>query len=87
MEKSVQRRIFEPFFTTKEATGTGLGLWVSAEILAKHSATVRVRSRTAEKGKPSGTVFMVFFPADGLQRILAAKEAEGSVREEPAVST
>jgi hypothetical protein len=32
-------------------------------------------------------VFMVFFPAEGLQRILAAKEAEGSVREEPAVST
>jgi PAS domain S-box-containing protein len=87
MERNVQRRIFEPFFTTKEATGTGLGLWVSAEILAKHSATVRVRSRPAEEGKPSGTVFMVFFPADGLQRILAAKEAEGSVREEPAVST
>ena len=25
----VRRHIFEPFFTTKEATGTGLGLWVS----------------------------------------------------------
>jgi signal transduction histidine kinase len=71
MDEGVRRRIFEPFFTTKEATGTGLGLWVSAEILAKHQATVRVRSRTADSGKSSGTVFMVFFPDDGLQAELA----------------
>ncbi len=86
MDKPVRQSIFEPFFTTKEATGTGLGLWVSAEILAKHSATVRVRSRTATAGKSSGTVFMVFFPADGLQRILSAKDLEGNVSEAPAVN-
>jgi signal transduction histidine kinase len=28
-------------------TGTGLGLWVSAEIIQKHAGTVRVRSRAA----------------------------------------
>jgi PAS domain S-box-containing protein len=83
MDKAVQQRIFEAFFTTKEATGTGLGLWVSAEILAKHNAVVRVRSRTAEKGKSSGTVFMVFFPEDGLQRVLVAKELEASASVEP----
>ena len=53
-------RIFEPFVTTKEATGTGLGLWVSSEIVAKHSGYMQVRSRTG-KGK-SGTVFKVFLP-------------------------
>jgi signal transduction histidine kinase len=68
MEESVRRRIFEPFFTTKEVTGTGLGLWVSAEIIQKHSGTVRVRSRTVGHGPHhggTGTVFMVFFPEDG----------------------
>lgn len=63
MTEEVRRRIFEPFFTTKEATGTGLGLWVSEEIVLKHGGQMRVRSRTAE---PSGTVFAVFFPYDAV---------------------
>lgn len=57
--------IFEPFYTTKEATGTGLGLWVSTQILRKHEAQLRVRSRTRTEGGVSGTVFRVFFPANG----------------------
>ena len=52
--------IFEPFYTTKDATGTGLGLWVSAQILRKHGATVTVRSCTVAGS--SGTVFRIFFP-------------------------
>jgi signal transduction histidine kinase len=68
MTPATRVRIFEPFFTTKETTGTGLGLWVSSEIIAKHNATVRVASRAAEgaNGKQSGTVFMLFFPEDGI---------------------
>ena len=68
MTEATRLRIFEPFFTTKETTGTGLGLWVSSEIIAKHNATVRVVSRTAcgADGRPSGTVFMVFFPENGI---------------------
>jgi PAS domain S-box-containing protein len=62
MSPAVLRRIFEPFFTTKEATGTGLGLWVSAGIIQKHHGSIRVRSRTAQDGGASGTVFMVFLP-------------------------
>jgi signal transduction histidine kinase len=65
MTKETRMRIFEPFFTTKE-TGTGLGLWVSGEIIAKHNATLRVASRRAETGKRSGTVFMLFFPENGI---------------------
>ena len=64
MEPEVRQRIFEPFFTTKELSGTGLGLWVSYEIIVKHRGLVHVRSRTAREGKPSGTVFQLFFPDD-----------------------
>jgi signal transduction histidine kinase len=68
MTQATRLRIFEPFFTTKETTGTGLGMWVTGEILGKHHATVRVASRAAEEsnGRPSGTVFMIFFPEDGI---------------------
>jgi PAS domain S-box-containing protein len=64
MEPAARERIFEAFFTTKEATGTGLGLWVSHEIIEKHGGMVRVRTRTASEGKASGTVFQIFIPED-----------------------
>ncbi len=76
MEDSVKRRIFEPFFTTKEATGTGLGLWVSAEILVKHKARVHVRSMVRDPLRQTGgTVFMLFLPEGGLERGRAEIEA------------
>lgn len=65
MTPDVRQRIFEAFFTTKDATGTGLGLWVSQEIIAKHRGRVRVRSRVAgPDGGPSGTIFQLFLPDD-----------------------
>jgi len=72
MDPDVAERVFEAFFTTKEVTGTGLGLWVSHEIIMKHKGLVRVRTRTASDGaetlegqaRQSGTVFMLFFPDD-----------------------
>jgi PAS domain S-box-containing protein len=62
MDAGVRRRLFEAFFTTKGATGTGLGLWVSHEIILKHHGKVHVRSHPACDDKPSGTVFEMFFP-------------------------
>lgn len=62
MDRDTQKHIFEPFFTTKDITGTGLGLWISSEIIQKHSGHVKVRSRTAAEGKSSGTVFSLYFP-------------------------
>ena len=51
MDKATRQRLFEPFFTTKGDKGTGLGLWVSREILRKHHALLRVRSRRSAAGK------------------------------------
>jgi PAS domain S-box-containing protein len=72
ISEEARRHIFEPFFTTKEATGTGLGLWVSDQIIRKHHASVRVRSRT--HGSTTGTVFSIFFPSTGLESEAAATE-------------
>jgi PAS domain S-box-containing protein len=62
MEREIKERVFEAFFTTKEETGTGLGLWVSHEIILKHRGLVHVRSRAGAPGKTSGTVFQIFLP-------------------------
>jgi PAS domain S-box-containing protein len=64
MEPAVRERVFEAFFTTKEVTGTGLGLWVSHEIIVKHRGLVHLRSRPAQDGQSSGTVFEIFIPDD-----------------------
>jgi hypothetical protein len=55
--------IFEPFFTTKKDTGTGLGLWVSRELVEKHGGSMRVRSRTSVP--LCGTIFTIFLPNQG----------------------
>jgi PAS domain S-box-containing protein len=57
MTSEVRERLFEAFFTTKGATGTGLGLWVSHEIILKHRGIVHIKSREG-----AGTVFHLFFP-------------------------
>ncbi len=62
MSAATLARIFEPFFSTRGATGTGLGLWVSLEIVEKHGGTLRVRSRERSPRHPGGTVFRFFLP-------------------------
>jgi signal transduction histidine kinase len=59
---SSRLHIFEPFFTTKGAVGTGLGLWVSKQIVDKHSGTIQLRSCT--DGARRGTAFSVVLPVD-----------------------
>jgi PAS domain S-box-containing protein len=72
------KRIFEPFFTTKGTSGTGLGLWVSQEIVQRHQGILRVRSRQRPRegerldGAKSGTVFTMFLPFEPVLRQSAA---------------
>ncbi|MDP9039420.1 MAG: PAS domain-containing protein [Acidobacteriota bacterium] len=65
MSAATLKRVFEAFFTTKGIGGTGLGLWVSYEIVERHGGTLRVRSRAGER---HGTVFTMFLPFDTVVR-------------------
>ena len=60
MPPHVRAKVFEAFFSTKGIGGTGLGLWVSQEIVARHHGTLRVRS--SDRGRLRGTVFVLFLP-------------------------
>jgi len=58
----IKIRLFEPFVSTKGETGTGLGLWVSSEIIRKHGGTIRFKSSSSPPA--TGTVFSIFLPAE-----------------------
>ncbi|MBS1804547.1 MAG: PAS domain-containing protein [Acidobacteria bacterium] len=79
MNSEVRDRLFEAFFTTKGATGTGLGLWVSHEIILKHHGVVHVRSREGQ-----GTVFQLFFPDD--EELTRGVAAEAQAAQEQAAA-
>jgi len=66
MDAQVRQKIFDPFFTTKGIGGTGLGLWVSQEIIQRHNGALRVRSSQREGS--GGTVFILFLPFDAAIR-------------------
>jgi signal transduction histidine kinase len=54
-------RIFDPFFTTKQpGEGTGLGLWMTYEIIKSYVGDIAVSSKQGE-----GTVFTVTLKAAG----------------------
>ena len=62
MSRKTIERIFEPFFTTKDLNGTGLGLWISSEIIERHGGRMVVRS-SVETGH-RGTVFSLYLPVE-----------------------
>lgn len=72
-------RLFVPFFTTKKAVGTGLGLWITRDLLAKRGGHIQFRS-SSDSGC-SGTVMSVYLP----EVELAAEAAPG--RMDPVEST
>jgi len=53
-------RVFDPFFTTKDVgQGTGLGLFITHDIIVRHRGNIRVESVPGH-----GTVFCVTIPAE-----------------------
>ena len=57
-------RIFDAFFSTKEEVGTGIGLWVTRELVEKNNGHISAKSSTTPP-LPTGatTQFRVEFPA------------------------
>jgi len=75
MSQAVLARVFEPFYTTKALNGTGLGLWISSGIIARHDGTIRIRS--SEHPHRHGTVFSLFLPHISEAEIEAATPLSG----------
>lgn len=66
MSPQTLKKLFDAFYTTKGLGGTGLGLWISKEIVLRHRGTLLVRS-TQKPGR-SGTIFIMFLPYDAEAR-------------------
>jgi PAS domain S-box-containing protein len=50
IDESVAEKIFEPFFTTKKDVGTGLGLWISRNIVEHLGGTLALGDHASGKG-------------------------------------
>jgi len=66
MAPEVMENIFEPFFTrSRTGKGTGLGLFISHQIVDQHSGRIEVRSA----GPNQGSTFTVSLPIQAIQTI------------------
>ena len=73
MSTEVCKRAFESFFTTKEiGKGTGLGLFISYNLIAEIDGTIEMKS---ELGK--GTTVIVRIPIRPKKQLIGGDDAEG----------
>lgn len=64
------KKVFDPFFTTKTVGfGTGMGLYISYEIIKQHGGEITVQSDEGE-----GTSFIIKLPVEGA--VISAKSGE-----------
>jgi PAS domain S-box-containing protein len=77
MPEDVLRHAFDPLFTTKQSGGTGLGLAVAHQVVAKHGGHIFAES---EVGK--GTTFHLFLPltAETPKSEISASETDPKVQ-------
>ena len=69
--ETVRDKIFSAFYTTKrEGEGTGLGLYISKNIINEHNGRI-----TVENGEKSGTIFKIYLP------LSATDEEQGTTNE------
>jgi PAS domain S-box-containing protein len=74
----VRKNLFEPFFTTKADVGTGLGLWITKNIVEKHRGNIHFISRTGQQDH--GTAFSIFLPLNTQDAGVAQHQDENSGR-------
>jgi signal transduction histidine kinase len=69
-------RIFEPYFTTKHKSsmhsGTGLGLFITYQLVQDHRGTIEVKSKIKE-----GTVFYLTFPNSPVPSDIEKRQGKG----------
>jgi two-component system, NtrC family, sensor kinase len=79
IRQDVIGRVFEPFFSTKApGEGTGLGLFLSRDIVRRHGGELRVRSTPGR-----GATFVVDLPADPAQQVLSAVRSTAAPEPQP----
>jgi signal transduction histidine kinase len=83
IRKDIRQNLFKQFFTTKGSGGTGLGLWLTRDIIRRNGGKLRFRSRTEA---PSGTVFTIYLPAVPDAQTSALRNERPQQREERVAS-
>jgi signal transduction histidine kinase len=72
IRSEIRKSLFTQFFTTKGSRGTGLGLWLTRDIIQRNQGKLRFRSRTT---RPSGTAFSIYLPSSPPREIGQISEA------------
>jgi signal transduction histidine kinase len=68
-------RIFEPFFTTKGNLGTGIGLWVTKQLVESRGGRISVISSTEQGERGTSVTIYIPFAAPESSKAMRTKEA------------